>query len=128
MLVTFVALCTAAAIVVRRPWHDKAVIALSAAPIAVLVNVLRITATGVLYETAGARLAELVFHDLAGWLMMPVALALVGLELLVLGRLFVPAADKVSAPSPLGPVPLSPLARVQAGRGRKRGPAALPQS
>ena len=38
-------------------------------------NVIRITATGVLHETGrAARWPNAVFHDLAGWLMMPLAL------------------------------------------------------
>src|SRR5262249_25315221 len=74
MLVLFFALATGMAIVVRRPALDKAVILLSAAPVAVLANVIRITLTSVLYETAGQKWGDLVFHDLAGWLMMPLAL------------------------------------------------------
>jgi hypothetical protein len=53
---------------------------LSAVPIALAVNIVRITATGALYVWAGPRIADLVFHDLAGWLMMPLALGLLWLE------------------------------------------------
>ena len=45
--------------------------------------------TGVLYKTTNPQLAEYVFHDLAGWLMMPLALGMMWFELWVLGRLFV---------------------------------------
>jgi exosortase len=87
MLLAFVALCTAVAMVVRRRWVEKSIVVASAAPIALAVNVLRITATGVLYETAGKRWGDLVFHDLAGWLMMTLALVLVAFELWLMGRL-----------------------------------------
>jgi exosortase len=84
MMLIFFALATATAIVVRRPWYDKAVLVLSAVPIAVAANVTRITVTGVLHKTVGSELAEFVFHDLAGWLMMPMALAMLWVEMRLL--------------------------------------------
>jgi exosortase len=99
MLVTFFALSTAVAFIIRRPVRDKVVVFLSAIPIGVLMNVVRITLTGVLYSAAGTEVAQLVYHDLAGWLMMPLALGLLWLELKFLARLFVPV-------EPTGPVPV----------------------
>src|SRR5262249_3716366 len=87
MLMTFFALSTAVALVVRRPRLDRLLVFLSAVPIGVLMNVLRITVTVYLFEAANADLARLVFHDIAGWVMMPLALILLWLELLFLGRL-----------------------------------------
>jgi exosortase len=89
MLLTFVALATAVAVVARRPVLDRVIIVVSAIPIALLANVVRITATGVLYETAGSEAAHAFFHDFAGWLMMPFAVGLLWLELRVLARLLV---------------------------------------
>jgi exosortase len=89
MLLTFAALATAVALVSRRPLLDKLVVLASAVPIALLANVARITATGVLYETAGSAAAHAFFHDFAGWLMMPFAVGLLWLELRVLARLLV---------------------------------------
>jgi exosortase len=86
MLITFFALSTAVAIVFQRSFPEKVVIVLSALPIAVLANVARITVTGLLFEAARGDLAHAVFHDLAGWLMMPLALALLLVELFILGR------------------------------------------
>jgi hypothetical protein len=57
----------------QRPLRDKVAILLSAAPVALVTNVVRITATGVLHKTVGSEVANAVFHDLAGWLMMPLA-------------------------------------------------------
>ena len=73
MLVTFFALSTAVAIVIQRSWTEKGIVVLSAIPIAIIANVARITLTGVLYVSVGAGTARVVFHDLAGWLMMPFA-------------------------------------------------------
>jgi len=89
MLVVFFAFATAVALIVKRPLWEKLFLLVSAIPIALVVNVLRITATGVLYELVNGQVAKLVFHDLAGWLMMPVALAILGLELQFLKRLVI---------------------------------------
>jgi exosortase len=99
MLLTFFALSTAAALVIRRPLPTKLTIVGSAVPIALILNVVRITVTGVLHQTVGSTIANAVFHDLAGWIMMPLALALLWLELLVLDRLFIWAETP-------GPVPV----------------------
>ncbi len=91
MLLAFFALAVAFALVLRRPLLDKLLLVASAIPIALLANVARITLTGVLHEMTGSEAAHVFFHDLAGWFMMLLALALLWLELLVLSRLLVPA-------------------------------------
>jgi exosortase len=96
MLLVFFALATAVALIVRRPWWEKAIILLSAIPIAVAANVGRIVATGVLYQLGKSQEAQLVFHDLAGWLMMPLGLGMIGLEIVALNHLIVTA--KASQP------------------------------
>jgi exosortase len=90
MLLTFFALATAVAILAQRTLAEKVVVFLSAVPIAILANVARITATGLLYEGSHDRLARVVFHDMAGWLMMPLALGMLFVVLFVLGRTIVP--------------------------------------
>jgi hypothetical protein len=65
------------------------------------MNLVRITATAYVYCTLGAVAAHTFFHDLAGWLMMPLAFAALWLELALLGRLF------VAVPIAVGPVPLT---------------------
>ncbi len=99
MLLVFFALATAVALIVRRPWWEKGLIVLSAVPIAVIANVGRISATGLLYQMGRSQEAELVFHDLAGWLMMPAGLAMISVELKVFGRLMV-------VPEPRRPLPI----------------------
>jgi exosortase len=97
MLVTFFALSTAFALVIQRRLGDRIVLVLSAVPIALVANILRITATAVVHTTLGSAAANALMHDLAGWLMMPLALGLLGLELWFLGRLLLPQ----EAPRPL---------------------------
>ena len=104
MLVTFFAITTAVAVIVRRPLWQKVLIAVSAIPIALACNITRIAGTCVLHETAGHELADRVFHDLAGWLMMPVALGMLWAEINLLDRLFVPVPEQVPGQPP-SPVP-----------------------
>lgn len=91
MLTIFTALAVAMALIFTdRTWWERALIVISAIPIAIGVNVFRITLTGVLYNlNVNTDLADKVFHDLAGWIMMPLALGLLYLEIHILGRLFV---------------------------------------
>lgn len=101
MLMTFFALATALAMIVNAPWHDRLALIASAIPIAVVANVIRITATGIAYDLGGrdSPVAQLIYHDLAGWLMMPLALAMLWLELKLLANLFVELPE--AAPLPL---------------------------
>jgi len=89
MLVVFFAVSTAVAIAVDRVAWERGLIIASAVPIAILCNVIRITLTGVLFETVGSAWAKLVFHDFAGWLMMFLALAALRVELWLLDRLLI---------------------------------------
>jgi exosortase len=94
MLVTFFAMAVAVAMLLKRPILDKAVVVLSAIPIAVAANVLRIVITGILGHFFGAELAGYVFHDLAGWIMMPLALAMLWLVAELLARLLVEPVEQ----------------------------------
>lgn len=95
MLMTFFALATALAMIVRATLWHRLILVASAIPIAILANVIRITSTGVAYHLAGkdSSVAELIYHDLAGWLMMPMALAMLWLELKFLANLLMEAPD-----------------------------------
>jgi len=89
MLVVFFALATALVLVVRRPLLDKVIIVASAVPIALIANIARITLTGFLFEVTTSEAAHAFSHDLAGWFMMPFALALLYVEMCLLGWIFV---------------------------------------
>jgi exosortase len=104
MLMTFFALSTAFAIVIQRRLPDKLLIVTSAIPIAVVANVARITATGVAHCGWGEEAGRLL-HDWAGWLMMPLALILLWLELVFLGRLLVEVDPPAPLPIDYGPSP-----------------------
>jgi Transmembrane exosortase (Exosortase_EpsH) len=57
------------------------------------MNVVRITLTVFLFRLASAEVAKVVFHDVAGWVMMPLALIVLLLELRFLSRLYLPVAQ-----------------------------------
>jgi exosortase len=95
MLVVFFALSTAVAMLIRKPAWERLLVACSAIPIALAANILRITITGLFYDAFGSGFGGAFLHDLAGWLMMPLGLAFLGLELVVLGKLLLdPGASR----------------------------------
>jgi exosortase len=92
MATIFGAMAVMMIFLVERPWWDKFVIVLSAIPIALVVNIIRITVTGLLYIMVGQdnQFAQKLGHDWAGYFMMPLALGFLWLELQILERVTVP--------------------------------------
>jgi len=89
MLMVFFALSAGMVLLADAPLPDKLLLVVSSVPIALVSNILRITVTGFLHEQVDSKTAEVFYHDVAGWLMMPLALGLLWLELKVLAKLFV---------------------------------------
>jgi exosortase len=121
MLTIFVWLAIMIVLVSDGEWWENLIIAASAIPIALIVNSTRITVTGVMY-TINPELAEKIFHDWAGYFMMPMALGLLFAVQWLLGRLVVtedltPAAVGVGR-SAVG----SPVMRVGQGVEPATGP------
>jgi exosortase len=112
MATIFGAMAVAMVFLVERPWWDKFVILLSAIPIALLVNIIRISVTGLLYMAVGPEnhFAQKLGHDWAGYFMMPLALGFLWLELQILERLTVPVDSvqlrPVGGARHVSPVPL----------------------
>ncbi|WP_397570699.1 exosortase/archaeosortase family protein [Schlesneria sp. T3-172] len=94
MMTSFFALAAGAAIVVQHPTWVRYMFILSAPLIAIGANVLRIFFTAVAYEFGNEKMAELIFHDLAGWLMMPVGLLMLWGEYVILSKLFQEELDE----------------------------------
>lgn len=120
MLVVFVALSTAVVLVTQRHWVDRAIILFSAIPIALISNMLRIIATGIMYDYGHSELANHFFHDIAGWLMPPLALSMLWVELKLLDALF------LDAPAP-SRIPLGRRGVPHAALPRTRRPAKAPR-
>jgi exosortase len=93
MLTLFIAICVGAAFIIEARWWEKAVVLVSAIPIAILSNVVRITLHGAFSEWVNPRVGEAV-HDYFGWIMMPLAIVLLWGEIALLGRLIVPVPSQ----------------------------------
>jgi exosortase len=93
MLMVFIAISAATVIVSDRSRWEKILIFFSAIPIALISNIVRIVATALAYEYADRETADLIFHDLSGWLMMPLAMLLLFLELKIIDLLYVQVPD-----------------------------------
>jgi exosortase len=129
MLLTFLALSTGMALLVKRPWADRIIILVSAVPVAVLANVIRIALTGVLYNEAGKELGDRVFHDFAGWMMMPIALAVLWGELKLLDWVWVDVGGKASREELIKANAMNPAYLVMTSLPpEKGGPAPTPNS
>ena len=89
MMVTFAAFSVGAVLLMQRSRFEKLMVLLGIVPIAVLTNVLRITATGISFANVSDKGAQEFLHDMHGWLMMPVGLALLAVEVWALKKLVV---------------------------------------
>jgi len=87
MLMTLTATITATIILVPLPTWKRIVLLVSIVPIALVSNMIRIVSTGFCYYLIEGPTANKWAHDVSGWLMMPMALVLVGLELGILSWL-----------------------------------------
>ena len=108
MATIFLALSVAMSLIIDRPWWTKAVIIISGIPVAIAVNVIRIVMTAELFRILGqdSELAKHFFHDLAGWFMMPIALAIMYVELLIMDHLFVEEEKRPAPVTGFGPAPV----------------------
>lgn len=87
MLMTLAATVTATIMLIPLPLWKRVVLLVSAVPIALLSNITRIVTTGWCYYYVKGEAGQHWAHDISGWMMMPLALILVGLELQVLAWL-----------------------------------------
>jgi exosortase/archaeosortase family protein len=76
-------------------WWRSAIIVLSAVPIAILTNALRVSGTGVLSHYYGTEVADGFFHSFSGWVIYIVAFLLLFAVAWVIDR-FRPTREKES--------------------------------
>ena len=82
----------------RRPWV-RGVIALSAIPVAILANGLRVASAGVAAHNFGAAGVEGLFHDFSGWVVFVIAfLMMLALQRLLLRLVPPDGTPRVTAP------------------------------
>lgn len=74
-------------LLVQRSWWEKLIALISGLPIALLCNTIRLTITAIAFTMLSAERWEGVFHDFGGYVMMPLALAAIVLELWLITKL-----------------------------------------
>jgi exosortase len=93
MLMSLAATVAATASLVPMANWKRILLLPSIIPIALGSNVLRIAATAWCYYKFGSDVGSKYAHDAAGWLMMPTAMVLVGLELAIMSWLIVESEE-----------------------------------
>lgn len=94
MMMVFFAMCAAVVYLIsERPIWQRGLVILSAAPIAIFANVVRISATGALFAWGFDRAAQILHEQLSAFLMMPLALGLLWLELWFFSKIFIEEED-----------------------------------
>lgn len=79
----------------RWSWWQKALVLMAALPVAVIANSVRIVTTGLLHQWISGEAAHRFSHDIAGFVMIPLAAGLLWLFLIYLNHLF-PEVEDVS--------------------------------
>jgi exosortase len=89
IFVSVFALAYAYAVLLDRRWWCKLLTLASVPPIAIAVNALRITVTGLLSAHLTTESAHQFAHDFSGWAMLPVAAGMLAAVPWYLGRLII---------------------------------------
>ena len=97
LLMAFLALGVAMAYLHDRPGWQRAVLLLSTVPIAILCNIIRVTATGLLYVLVDPRFTQGIYHDLLGLAMLPLAFGFYGGLAWFMASLFVEDGARTGA-------------------------------
>lgn len=104
IFMSIVALTFAYLVLIRRPWWTRLGLVLSILPVSLLVNASRIALTGLLYVYVSGPAAQKFSHDLAGWLMLPVATGLLALAVWYMDKLIIQAETVSTREALLGAV------------------------
>ncbi|HEV2968571.1 MAG TPA: exosortase/archaeosortase family protein [Pirellulales bacterium] len=130
MLTIFGALSFAVVLLCERPLWQRLVILASWIPIALAVNIARITLTGVLFNIFPKDLENLrhFIHGMWGFVMMPMALGLMFLEFKILSNLVIEDDDDLVTPMQFNIPKKAPKSEMVGIAGNKvpANPAAIP--
>lgn len=94
MITAFFVITGLVVLLVRRKWWEKLLVFASSIPIALLCNTVRLTITSIAFTMLSGQRWEQIFHDFGGYAMMPLALAVVVLELWFLTKLITLPIEK----------------------------------
>ena len=86
-LVSFLTLGALFAYMARESWTKSVLLVLSAIPLSILVNLIRVTGTGILANYFGNRAAQGFLHDFSGFVVFGVGVLLMLAEVWVLNKL-----------------------------------------
>lgn len=87
MVTSFFVITGLVILLVKRSWWEKLIVLMSALPVGLLCNTVRLTITAIAFTMLKGEYWEGVFHDFGGYAMMPLALAVVVLELWILTKM-----------------------------------------
>ena len=87
MVTAFFVIIGLLVLLVRRTWWEKLIVLILGLPVALLCNTVRLTVTAILSTMLTGEIWEKIFHDFGGYTMMPLALAVVLLELWLFTKL-----------------------------------------
>ena len=76
-------------VLLKRSWLQKAMVLASIGPVAISTNIVRITTTGLFYQYVSSQAARTFSHDIAGWVMVPLAAVFFATILWWMDNLFV---------------------------------------
>jgi exosortase len=89
IFISIMALAYVYFVLAPRPWWTKVALVVSILPVSLLVNAMRIALTGLLKAHISSEAAHTFGHDLAGWLMLPMAAGLLWCVVWFVGKLIV---------------------------------------
>jgi exosortase len=117
MLMTMAATITATIFLIPLPIWKRITLLVSAVPIALLSNMIRIVATGWCYYLVAGDWGRQMAHDWSGYLMMLVGMFLVGLELGILSWLVPVEGPQVDEKPIARPLTKEDLAKIRMKKG-----------
>jgi len=113
-LMTFISVGAAVAFLSARPLWEKLCITVSAVPIAIFCNVMRVSGQGLLDHYVSEQLSESFAHQFVGMIMLVPAFFLILGVGVVLDKLFIDEVDDrdrwPAPPAPVAPVAAAPVA------------------
>ncbi len=87
-LIPLIVLSILVAYFYKSAWWKKVVLVVSAIPISIFVNAVRIATVGLLYPVFGAKITSGFYHDLAGWVIFMVSFGIMAIEMWLLNKIF----------------------------------------
>jgi len=87
MITAFFVISGLVVLLIKRAWWEKLIVLASSLPIALFCNTVRLTITAIAMTVLKGEHWEKIFHDFGGYAMMPLALAMIVIELWLLAKL-----------------------------------------